>query len=161
MAVDVEALYRRYGPMVIRRCRQLLNDEEQAIDAAQDTFVKVIRYKEKLDAKAPSSLLYRIATNVCLNVIRSRGKKAIPTDREYLETIAVSQGHEERIVAGEVLKAVFRGEKKSTREIAVFYYVDNMTLEQVADTVGLSVSGVRKRLRNLAGRVQERKEAFL
>ncbi|HEQ70853.1 MAG TPA: sigma-70 family RNA polymerase sigma factor, partial [Spirochaetia bacterium] len=45
MAIDVAALYQKYGPMVIRRCRQLLHDEEAALDAAQDTFVRALRYK--------------------------------------------------------------------------------------------------------------------
>ena len=31
MAVDVEALYRKYGPMVLRRCRHLLRDEEMTM----------------------------------------------------------------------------------------------------------------------------------
>ena len=46
MALDVDALYRKYGPMVLRRCRRLLIDEEQAMDAAQETFVKLLRYQE-------------------------------------------------------------------------------------------------------------------
>jgi RNA polymerase sigma-70 factor (ECF subfamily) len=43
-AIDVEAVYRRYGPMVLRRCRTLLRDEERARDAMKDTFVKLVRY---------------------------------------------------------------------------------------------------------------------
>ena len=43
MAVDVEELYRRYGPMVVRRCREMLKDEEKAMEAAQDVFVQVLR----------------------------------------------------------------------------------------------------------------------
>ncbi|RPJ06356.1 MAG: sigma-70 family RNA polymerase sigma factor [Spirochaetaceae bacterium] len=161
MAVDVDALYRKYGPMVIRRCRHLLGCEEQAIDAAQDTFVKVLRYENKLDCRAPSSLLFRIATNVCLNMIRARAKRPVPTDIELMENLAVSRSHEDKILASQVLDNIFRGEQPRTREIAVYYYVDNMTLEEVAAAVGLSVSGVRKRLRGLGNRVQERKEAFL
>jgi RNA polymerase sigma-70 factor (ECF subfamily) len=71
LGVDVEDFYRRYGPMVQRRCRQLLKDEEAAMDAAQEVFVKVLVHQERLGAQAPSSLLYRIATNTCLNRLRS------------------------------------------------------------------------------------------
>ena len=45
MAIDVEAVYRKYGPMVMRRCRQLLKDEHKALDAMQDTFVKLLQYQ--------------------------------------------------------------------------------------------------------------------
>ena len=69
--VDVEALYRKYGPMVLRRCRHLLGDEDKALDAMQECFVRVLRSKERLNGDAPSSLLYCMATNVCLNILRS------------------------------------------------------------------------------------------
>ena len=40
-----------------------------------------------------------------------------------------------------------------TGVIAVLHHVDGMTLEEVAAEVGLSVSGVRKRLRTLKARL--------
>ena len=70
--MDVEDLYRRYGPMIMRRCRQLLSDEEQALDATQDVFVQVLQHRRRLEDTYPSILLYRIATNLCLNRIRDR-----------------------------------------------------------------------------------------
>jgi len=36
MTIDVDAYYRRYGPMVLRRCRKLLGQEQDALDAMQD-----------------------------------------------------------------------------------------------------------------------------
>ncbi len=39
--------------------------------------------------------------------------------------------------------------------MAVMHLLDGMTLEQVAREVGMSVSGVRKRLRKLRSRVAE------
>ena len=68
--MNVDQLYRRYGPMVIRRCTQLLRDEEQALDAAQDVFVRLMERQDRLKDDYPSSLLYRMATNLCLNRIR-------------------------------------------------------------------------------------------
>src|SRR5262245_14594746 len=40
--VDVEDLSRRYGAMVLRRCRRLLGDESEALDASQDVFVRLL-----------------------------------------------------------------------------------------------------------------------
>lgn len=66
MARDVEDLYHRYGPMVLRRCRRFVKDGEKALDAMQDTFVQVLRHESRLGADGHSSLLYRIATNALL-----------------------------------------------------------------------------------------------
>ena len=59
---------------------------------------------------------------------------------------------EERALDRAVLDGVFATERASTRTMAVLHYVDGMTLEEVASHVGLSVSGVRKRLRLLKER---------
>jgi RNA polymerase sigma-70 factor (ECF subfamily) len=152
LAVDVEALYRKYGPMVLRRCRQLLQDEEQALDAMQDTFVQVLRYEQRLTDHAPSSLLYRIATNVCLNALRSRKRRPQSGKEELLVEIASLDDHEDRSAARAFLDDLFQREQESTRTIAVLHYVDDLTLEETASEVGLSVSGVRKRLRTLRKR---------
>ena len=39
--------------------------------------------------------------------------------------------------------------------MALLHYVDGMTLEEVAEEVGMSVSGVRKRLRGLRAQLQD------
>ena len=70
--MNFEMLYEKYGPMVLRRCRRLLRDEDRALDAMQDVFVRVLQNQGRLHATYPSNLLYRIATNVCLNRIRDQ-----------------------------------------------------------------------------------------
>jgi RNA polymerase sigma-70 factor (ECF subfamily) len=155
VAVDVEALYRKYGPMVLRRCRHLLRDEEKAVDAMQDTFVQVLRRRDRLDERAPSSLLYTIATNVCLNVLRSEKRRPQTRNETILANIAASDDPEGKVLSRHFLDRVFAREQVSTRAIAVMHYVDGMTHEEVAREVGLSVSGVRKRLRTLRARARE------
>ncbi len=123
LATDVDALYRRYGPMVLRRCRFLLRDEHQAVDAMQDGFVNVLRHLDALDTSAPSALLHKVATNVCLN--RMRGNRRRPQDRDEALLLKIAA-------------------------------LDD--LEETAEHVGLSVSGVRKRLRTLKARLEALEE---
>ncbi len=53
--MNVEFLYRKYGPMVLRRCRRLLRDEDLALDAMQDVFVRVLQRRGRLKATYPSA----------------------------------------------------------------------------------------------------------
>jgi RNA polymerase sigma-70 factor (ECF subfamily) len=158
--VDVEELYRKYGPMVLRRCRRLLGEEDAALDAMQETFVRLLRHREDLSDDAPSSLLYCMATNVCLNVIRSRkapGRAApAPGDEAILLGLASSEDVEALSVARILVEGIFHREAPSTRTMAVLHYVDGMSLEETAAATGLSVSGVRKRLAMLRKRSLER-----
>ena len=58
--------------MVLRRCRALLRSDAQAEDAMHDVFVAVLRAGGRLEEDAPAALLLRVATNVCLNRLRTR-----------------------------------------------------------------------------------------
>ncbi|MCU0661645.1 MAG: sigma-70 family RNA polymerase sigma factor [Myxococcota bacterium] len=141
--------------MVLRRCRRLLKDEELAVDAMQDVFVQLVRHEGRLDGSAPASLLYRMATNVCLNRIRSRRRKPETQDDDLIFRIADLAKSEDRLSARSSLSRLFGLEKESTGTIAALHLVDGMTLEEVAREVGMSVSGVRKRLRPLRERLSE------
>ncbi|MCK4542178.1 MAG: sigma-70 family RNA polymerase sigma factor [Spirochaetales bacterium] len=158
MAINVNEFYRTYGPMVLRRCRYLLQDEEKALDAMQDVFVQILKRQKDLDDRAPSSLLYITATNVCLNHLRSEKRKPKSSTEELLFEIADSTDMEEQVLSLHFIDRLFEGEKVSTRTIAVLHYIDGFTLEETAQQVGLSVSGVRKRLRNLRAKCLKLKE---
>jgi len=153
VAIDVDAYYRTYSPMVLRRCMRFLRNEEKAVDATQEVFVQLLRNHDRLRNDHPSSLLMQIATHVCLKELRTlRRRPEDATDGVLLE-IAAAEEPEHRSFARAVLDQIFAREQESTRAIAVMYLVDELTLEEVAREVGLSVSGVRKRLRTLSARV--------
>src|SRR3954464_6626799 len=92
MALDVEGTYLRYGPLVLRRCRRLLRHDAKAQDAMQDVFVNLLRHGERLDETALSALLLRIATNVCLNKLRTDRRHPEDRDDELLQRIAAADG---------------------------------------------------------------------
>jgi RNA polymerase sigma-70 factor (ECF subfamily) len=152
--LDVEQLCHRYGPMVLRRCRRLLRDEDEAMDVCQDVFVRLLEGRSRLRAEAPSSLLYRIATNLCLNRIRDRRRRPSTSDDEVLHQIAAADDTGAWSESRSLLERLFRRHPESSRTLAVLHYVDGFSLEEVAREVGMSVSGVRKRLRGLKATLQ-------
>ncbi len=149
MPIDIEDYYRRHGPMVLRRCRSLLRDEPQAVDAMHDVFVTLLTHRDRLQDGAAASLLWTITTNLCLNKIRSRRRRPEDPRSELLAQIAAADDAEARGAARSLLDRLFSRVPASTGTIAVLHLLDGMTLEEVAATVGMSVSGVRKRLRGL------------
>lgn len=144
--------------MVLRRCRKLLWCEELAVEAMQDTFVKILRYKDSLNADHPSSMIYTIATNVCLNIIRQHKNEPKNSTEELLMEIACADDIETNAIINNLLVKIFFKEKESTKTIAVLYYVDGMTHDQVANAVDMSISGVRKRLSKLKSMIEFRME---
>lgn len=134
------------------------------MDAMQEVFVRLVRKQDELRDEAPSSLLYTMATNISLNMIRSQRRRPQETvDDEILLTIAGSEDPEEVVLSRHLAdrlmaEAEVGPDAVSTRTIATYHYVDGMTLEETAELTGLSVSGIRKRLRKLRALGLERKE---
>ena len=147
-------LYEAYAPMVYRRCVFLLKDDAEAKDMVQNVFLRVYERMDTLDLSQPSSLLWNTATRLCLNRIRDKKRRGLDCDSsELLLTIACAE-EDDGIEARGLLAKIFSKEQESTRTIATLHYVDGMTLEETAETVGLSVSGVRKRLRTLQAKIK-------
>ncbi len=161
LKIDVEEYYKKYGPMVLRRCRWLLKDEEKALDAMQDVFVLLLRNLDRLDGFYPSSLLYRMATNVCLNIIRDSKKMPETRDEQILYSIAALNDPYSQSMDNDAINRLFDGEKESTRVISVLHYIDKLSLEETAKVVGLSISGVRRRLRLLRKKAKMLQEKIL
>ncbi len=141
--------------MVLRRCRRLLYDDHSAKDAMQEVFVQLLRKQETITMEYPSSLLYRMATNISLNMIRSQKRRSEVSHEDTLVHQIAS--YDENFAGSEartLLDKIFRREKPSTKLIALYHFIDGMTLEETAKEVNMSVSGVRKRLRLLKERLQ-------
>ncbi|MDH5716899.1 MAG: sigma-70 family RNA polymerase sigma factor [Spirochaetia bacterium] len=149
MKIDIEKSYKNYGPMVFRRCYFLLKDEDMAKDAMQDTFIKILTAQNKLTNTYLSSLFYKIATNICYNILNSKKSKEIKSDNYFLSQNASHEDNEKIFIIKDMLSQIFKNEKPSTQKMAHLHYIDKLTLAQTAEETGYSVSGVRKNLRKL------------
>ena len=70
-----ESLVEKYKKKAFNLAFKMLQDREDASDAAQDAFLKVYRSLSRFKGDAKfSTWLYRIVTNVCLDYIRRRKK---------------------------------------------------------------------------------------
>jgi RNA polymerase sigma-70 factor (ECF subfamily) len=146
---DVTALYRRYGAMVLSRCRQLLRNDADAQEACQEVFLKVHRFGSSFRGDAnPSTFLYRVATNTCLNRIRTRKRRPeelIDEHERYGAAVEEGAGERERRLAEWVTRLAEDCDER-TRELVLYVYVDGLTQEEAGQIVGISASAVRKRL---------------
>ena len=138
-------LYEKHGASVFARCRYLLRDEDAARDALQDVFVRLLRALPEFRAAAsPSTWIPRIATNHCLNELR--GRRA--AWRRDFDTLARSSGSQAVDPdCRELVRCLLACAPEEAQEIAVLYYVDELTQQEIALATGRSLPTVRKRLR--------------
>jgi len=137
-------LYEKHAAAVYGRCRYLLRDDAEAKDALQDVFVKVLQsLGEFRRAASPATWMVRIATHHCLNLIRAR-KAAW---REELKAMQKDRKQEtEPPDRRELVRALLAAAPEEAQEVAVLYYVDELTQEEIAQEMGRSLPTIRKRL---------------
>jgi RNA polymerase sigma-70 factor (ECF subfamily) len=145
---EIENLYRRYGALVRRRARSILGDDHEAEDAMQEVFVRVIAAMAEFRGQSqPSTWLYRITTNLCLNRIRDSRRRrdrlieAAEHGRDPMTPSAVAPPE-----ARTALLAVLRRVSEDLAQVAVYYYVDDMDQAEIAAVLGVSRRTIGYRL---------------
>ena len=156
--IDIESYYVRYGPMVLRRCRRMLKNEQSAHDAMQEVFLNILSSRNRLTGAYPSALLYRIATNVCLNRIRNERKHTLSEYLDILHNMSFFDNQKENRSAEKLMEYVLENGNESTRKIAIMYFVNGMTIKEISETINLSISGVHKRLDKLRRQIKDKGE---
>lgn len=139
------ALYARHAAGVLARCRYLLRDEEAARDATQEVFARALQaLPEFQGAASPTTWLLRIATHHCLNELRA----ARAGWREEVRRAAEGRTQEApEVDKRALLRALLAVAEPEEQEMAVLYFVDEMTQQEIAEATGRSLPTVRKRLR--------------
>ena len=158
-----EALYREHFARLVRVCRLLLADPEEAQEVAQEVFLRLGRaYQEAAGVREWGRWLTRVAVNLCRDRRRAgwwhwwrlRGEvieEAKVADHEPTpERAALSQE------AGERIWKVFRRLSRRQREVIVLRHLEGCSTKEAAAALGLTVGSVKRHL--FRGVQQLRKE---
>ena len=137
--VAVADAFKTYGGAIYRRCLRVLRDPESARDVTQEVFVRCFDRRGRLrQGRELLGWLYRVATNLCLNVLRD-GKLRREADRRLAPAAAVSPDP----TAARRLRDLLRDLDERTQAIDIYVYVDGMTQAEAAEVAQVTDRTVR------------------
>ena len=151
-AIDMDKVkdaYNRKGALVLRRCRLILRDDAAAEDAFQEVFIRLMRYGDKLTADdIPLSWLYRTAERCCFDRMK-KGRREVGFEPEVLNDLVQVPGPETSVETIELVFKYLHTLDDKLKQIAVLYYLDGLSQEEIAIEVGWSRRTVGKKLKQL------------
>jgi RNA polymerase sigma-70 factor (family 1) len=140
-------LVRKYQQKVYWHIRKMVIDHEDADDLTQETFIKVWKHLENFRQDAQLyTWLYRIATNECLNFLKSKKRKFfLPINDVSAElTAKIDQSD---LISGEEIqlklqKALLKLPDKQRLVFNMKYY-DDLKYEEISEILGTSVGALK------------------
>jgi RNA polymerase sigma-70 factor (ECF subfamily) len=140
-------------------CLRMLQDQEEADSATQDTFLKAFLALQKSGAselEEPGKWVTRIAVNTCLDRLRSRKwqfwrRRPAPEEESSIldATPALEPGADARVFAQQINRRLARAlDKLSSRQRAVFTlrHYEGCSLEEIAGILDLGIGTVKMHL---------------
>lgn len=144
---EIKSLYERYASMVHRRCRSFLKTEEDAWDATQEVFMKLVDALPKINKKESIySWLLSTSTNHCISILRK--KKHVSFDEEIHTSELNLLPQEKRAVMNEIFKHFLKPWDSKIQEVVIYTYFDGYKQDEIAKITGMGESTIRRHLTN-------------
>lgn len=142
-----------YYPDIFRYCMWHTKDRFFAEDAAQETFLKAIRYFDSYTHKGKfRPFLYRIAANACIDMKRKRwADEALPEEIQSTEKGYV------QAEAREDFRILMAGLSEEERELLILKYGQELTVKEIGQILGIPMRTVQSRIRKILKKLKEKK----
>jgi RNA polymerase sigma-70 factor (ECF subfamily) len=151
---DIDALgelYKRYKTKVYRTATAITHDERMAEDILQEVFLRVNRYADSFDQTQPfEPWVYRITVNLSYSWT-NKAKRWVNFFQNAIERLrAPSKRDPERVTESreqrELLKRAIDGLPDSHRVVIILYYLEGLSVNEVAYALGVPGGTVKSRL---------------
>ncbi len=146
----ISELFHQHNKSLVRFLSSKLGSEEEAIEVAQDAYVRLLGLNDAGVESYLQAYLYRTALNLAIDRIRRRSTRdrilGIPTEREHEQTTVVPTP-EEIINAEELLidlKHAINELSPKCRQAFCMYKFEHLEYAEIASKMNLSESMVRK-----------------
>jgi len=151
-------IVRRFSPRVFHVAHRFFRDSGQAEEAAQETFLKAFAQLKSFEGRGSmEGWLTRIATNTCLNMLRSakRRPEVVASDlsddeTEFLDNVSNSVASqsldaEQKVIASDLAERLLETLSPDDRLALTMIDGEGASVNEVAEITGWSESKVKVR----------------
>jgi RNA polymerase sigma-70 factor (ECF subfamily) len=153
------ALVDRFRPRVWRICFRLLNNEQDAADAAQEVFLRLFLHRARYAGRSKyATWVHAVAVKTCLAMRRSRGR------RQRHEQVSAEEGWEARQPARHSapegvsldLLSMLETLSEEDRAMLLLKYAEAYEYDELAEIFEISPSACKMRISRAREKLQAR-----
>ncbi len=173
-AAAFEQLVRQYDRQIFRVAQHITQNREDAEDITQDVFLKAYNKLEQFQGNSRfSTWLTRIAVNESLMRLRKRKTSRtvsmdqdVQTDegsipRDFADWTPNPEEHFHTAELGDILQKTIAGLSPGFRTVFTLRDIENLSTEETAAALGLSVPAVKSRLLRARLQLRERLSRYM
>lgn len=149
--LSVHDTIRRYHDSLIRFLRQRLRVKEDAVDIAQEAYIRMLQYEGSQKIDSPSSMLFRIAINIATDQFRADAARQVSgqVSIDDMELPSQQPSVDREIAAEQDLELLYQaieGLPPKCRQVFLLSRAQRMTYPQIAAHCGISIKMVEKHI---------------
>lgn len=144
---------------------RLLNEEEAASDAVQESFLKAYRRLETFRGGNFKSWLMRIVTNTCYDMLRARSRRRtdslddLPVEREYIPALTdpgeSPLDYVERQELAHLLEVAIQSLPDDQRAAIILCDVEGYAYDEIAEITDVAMGTVKSRISRARSRIRD------
>ena len=149
--VTFESIYQKYGKEIFRRTYNLLKNQQDAEDAMQETWLKIMENIEVLQGKSDRTVkayIMKIAKNESISIMRKRGRDekmlCAIDDIEIVSDEELFQICEKNDISAIV--SCFAELSETYRDVLSFYYFYHHSIKEIARLMNMNEATINSRL---------------
>jgi RNA polymerase sigma-70 factor, ECF subfamily len=144
-----DLIIRKYRQPIFQHAAYILKDYEEAIDVAQEVFIKALRERRFFDPGFKmKAWLYRVTSNLCFNMVRDRRRRSA-----ILDTMTKRRSSDadqiDLVVRGEQQRGIFAAMEtisENHRRILLLRYYKDLSYAEIATALDIKLGTVMSRL---------------
>ena len=162
----VDAAVREHARLVYRICYCVLRNHQDAEDATQETFLRVLRYRAKLEeVRDRRSWVARIAWRVACDRRRGASHVGLEETEDTIGRLRSSFASADEVLLGsemaELLERLMAGLPQKLRDPLVLSSLEEMSPGDIAGVLDISEAAVRSRIARARQMLKEKLASLL
>ena len=154
-----------YQKLVYSICFRAVGNQFDAEDLTQETYLSIYKNLSGFDRRYEKAWVCRIASNKCLDFLKSKSRSMAPTEDAYFHAIEDTGATPEESYlekeSKEYVRKVCQSLKEPYREVAILHFYEERSVREVAEYKGKSIKTVQTQVYRAKAMIKKVMEARL